>query len=254
NNTDGDLFQCQARYSCIERGGEGEGNIDGDPLFVDTDSGNYHLRSERGRYWPAHDVWVLDKVTSPCVDGGDPNADYSGEPVPNGGRINMGAYGGTPEASLSPWQIPLPLLPDQASNPNPADGAVGVETNIILSWTAGLNTIWHEVYFGTNPTPGAAELVSEQQTDTTFQFIPGLTPHTTFYWRVDEINYIGKTTGEIWTFTTGSVLPPPAGIIELTDATFDQIVLSSDVPVLVDFYADWCPYSRMMDPIIEEIA
>ncbi len=49
-------------------------------------------------------------------------------------------------------------------------------------------------------------------------------------------------------------LPPPAGIIELTDATFDQIVLSSDVLVLVFFYADWCPYSNVMDPIIQEIA
>jgi len=254
NNTDCDLFQCQARYSCIERGGEGEGNIDADPLFVDTDGGDYHIHSVRGRYWPAHDVWVLDKVTSPCVDAGDPNADYSGEPMPNGGCINIGAYGDTSEASLSPWQTPLPLLPDQASNPNPVDGAVDVDLNVKLSWTAGLNTIWHEVYFGTNPTPGAAELVSEQQTDTTFQFISDLIPHTTFYWCVDEINCSGKTTGEIWTFTTGSALPPLADIIELTDATFDQTVYDSVVPVLVDFYADWCPYSRMMDPIIQEIA
>jgi len=254
NNTDGDLFQCQARYSCIERGGEGEGNIDADPLFVDTDGGDYHIHSVRGRYWPAHDVWVLDKVTSPCVDAGDPNADYSGEPMPNGGCINIGAYGDTSEASLSPWQTPLPLLPDQASNPNPVDGAIDVDLNVKLSWTAGINTIWHEVYFGTNPTPGAAELVSEQQTDTTFQFISDLIPHTTFYWCVDEINCSGKTTGEIWTFTTGSALPPLADIIELTDATFDQTVYDSVVPVLVDFYADWCPYSRMMDPIIQEIA
>jgi parallel beta-helix repeat protein len=106
NNTDGDLFGCRASYSCMERGGEG--NINADPLFVDPDSGDYHLRSERGRYWPEHDVWVLDEITSPCVDGGDPTADYSGEPMPNGGRINMGAYGGTPEASLSPAPPPPP--------------------------------------------------------------------------------------------------------------------------------------------------
>jgi len=105
SNYYGDLFRepvpLQARYSCIEEGGEGEGNISIEPGFVDTNSGDYHLLSERGRYWPAHDVWVLDKVTSPCVDGGDPAVEPSGEPMPNGGRINMGAYGNTAYASMS---------------------------------------------------------------------------------------------------------------------------------------------------------
>jgi len=99
-NTNGDLFQCQARYSCLSSG-QGQGNINLDPLFADPNNGDYHLRSERGRYWPQHNVWVLDDVTSPCVDGGDPSADCSGERKPNGGRINMGAYGGTAYASLS---------------------------------------------------------------------------------------------------------------------------------------------------------
>ncbi|MHC4184627.1 MAG: LamG domain-containing protein, partial [Planctomycetota bacterium] len=76
------------------------------PLFANAAGGDYHLKSERGRYWPEHDVWVLDDVTSPCVDGGDPNVNPSGEPMPNGGRINMGAYGGTAYASMSEWPIP----------------------------------------------------------------------------------------------------------------------------------------------------
>jgi len=42
-------------------------------------------------------------VTSPCIDAGDPNADYSAEPAPNCNRINMGAYGGTAYASMSEW-------------------------------------------------------------------------------------------------------------------------------------------------------
>jgi parallel beta-helix repeat protein len=75
------------------------------PLFVDTNNGDYHLLSERGRYWPAHDVWVLDDVTSPCIDGGDPAVDPSDEPMPYGGRINMGAYGGTAYASMSEWPL-----------------------------------------------------------------------------------------------------------------------------------------------------
>jgi len=109
NNFYGDLFRdpvtLQARYSCIEEGGEGEGNISIEPGFVDANSGDYHLLSERGRYWPAHNVWVLDDVTSPCIDGGDPTIDPSNERMPNGGRINMGAYGNTAYASMSDWPL-----------------------------------------------------------------------------------------------------------------------------------------------------
>ena len=101
NNTEVDLYQCQVRYSCTIEAEADEGNINTEPLFVDPNNGDYHLRSERGRYWPEHDIWVLDKVTSPCIDGGDPTADPSGEPMPNGGFLNMGAYGGTPYASMS---------------------------------------------------------------------------------------------------------------------------------------------------------
>jgi len=82
-----------------------DGGLTENPLFADPNNGDYHLLSERGRYWPQHDIWVLDKVTSPCVDGGDPGDDPSGEPMPNGGRIDMGAYGGTPYASMSEWPV-----------------------------------------------------------------------------------------------------------------------------------------------------
>jgi hypothetical protein len=43
--------------------------------------------------------WLFDDVNSPCIDAGDPNSDYSLEPAPNGGRINMGGYGNTQYAS-----------------------------------------------------------------------------------------------------------------------------------------------------------
>jgi hypothetical protein len=91
----------------------GMGNIDTDPYFFrlgywdwqpwpwELVEGDYHLLAECGRYWPEQDIWVLDGLTSPCVDGGDPTVDPSDEPAPNGGCINMGVYGGTAYASMS---------------------------------------------------------------------------------------------------------------------------------------------------------
>jgi predicted outer membrane repeat protein len=69
------------------------GNIDDDPNFV-----------QRGRwdpngFWLAGDYHLL--AGSPCIDAGAPNSDWGYEPWPNGGRVNMGAYGNTREATRS---------------------------------------------------------------------------------------------------------------------------------------------------------
>jgi hypothetical protein len=107
----------------------GEGNINVDPCFVDPGrwvnandqnqiaepndpnaiwiDGDYHLKSHAGRWDTNSQTWVKDDVTSLCIDAGDPNTPVGDEPFPNGGRINMGAYGGTAEASKSYFGEPV---------------------------------------------------------------------------------------------------------------------------------------------------
>ena len=90
-------------YCCIEDWSlGGDGNIGSDPLFADPCSGDYHLKSEFGRWDPNSESWVYDGQTSPCIDGGNVGFDWTGELWPHGQRVNMGVYGGTSEASMSP--------------------------------------------------------------------------------------------------------------------------------------------------------
>ncbi len=89
----------------------GPGNIDTDPCFARLGNwqveGDYHLKSQAGRWEPNSEMWVQDDVTSPCIDAGDWMSPIGLETFPNGGRINMGAYGGTAEASKSYFGKPV---------------------------------------------------------------------------------------------------------------------------------------------------
>ena len=79
----------------------GTGDISANPLYADPANKDFHLQSKAGRWNPAAKQWGNDSVSSPCIDAGDPKADFSKEPAPNGEKINMGAYGNTEEASKS---------------------------------------------------------------------------------------------------------------------------------------------------------
>jgi parallel beta-helix repeat protein len=99
-----DLEQCRARYSCLsslQPGDSNLGNISKDPVFADINNGDYHLQSEYGRYLPNSRSWTMDSQTGPCIDAGDPSMHTGREQKSHGGRVNMGAYGGTPFASKS---------------------------------------------------------------------------------------------------------------------------------------------------------
>ena len=75
------------------------GDIYENPRFANQKENDYHLRSIGGR-WNGK-TWVKDFQTSPCIDAGYPSSDCSNEPDDNGGRINIGRYGNTEEASKS---------------------------------------------------------------------------------------------------------------------------------------------------------
>lgn len=42
--------------------------------------------------------------------------------------------------------------------------------------------------------------------------------------------------------------------IEITDSNFEEVVMKSDKPVLVDFWAEWCGPCRMVGPVVEELS
>jgi predicted outer membrane repeat protein len=122
-------------FSNVRGGFPGVGNIDIDPGFVKPGywadpnnpnlilepndanaawvNGDYHLKSEGWRWDIKRNRWTYDDVTSRCIDAGNPGSPLGDEPlsVPDDPdnewgqnlRINMGAYGGTAEASMPPY-------------------------------------------------------------------------------------------------------------------------------------------------------
>ena len=100
-------------YSDVQGGFSGIGNIDTDPCFADPCSGDYHLKSEGWRWDVSENEWVWDNVTSRCIDAGNPGTPLGNEPTTlsvdplnrfgQNLRINMGAFGGTDQASMPPY-------------------------------------------------------------------------------------------------------------------------------------------------------
>ena len=100
---DGRYYNATSYYIFSPIWENADGLEDGENPVCKTDLGAnkvwqiYHLKSEKGRWNGTQ--WVNDVNTSPCIDAGDPASDYLNEPIPNGNRINIGAFGNTTEAS-----------------------------------------------------------------------------------------------------------------------------------------------------------
>jgi hypothetical protein len=101
-------------FSDIQGGFTGVENINLDPLFKDPSNKDFRLQ-----------------LQSPCISTGDPRSDCSRQPQPNGGRINMGVYGNTPDATIATdqdndqmpdtWEIVYHLNTQQDDSQNDDD-------------------------------------------------------------------------------------------------------------------------------------
>jgi len=120
---------------------------------------------------------------------------------PSEGTREAEAFDG--DASLAAL-LHIEYAVNTATDPNPADGGTGGPAPL-LQWTKGETAVYHDVYFGTGPDLGPADLMG-RWTWAMYWHIPGLTPGATYYWRVDEVEADATTshTGDVWTFTAVS--------------------------------------------------
>jgi hypothetical protein len=96
--------------------------------FSDGSDDDFHLKSLSGSWHGG--VFALDDANSPGIDSGDLVSGYALESTPNGGRINLGAYGNTAEASRS-TSPSLQLLSPNGLEKYRADGGVVIEWRTI---------------------------------------------------------------------------------------------------------------------------
>ena len=141
------------------------------------------------------------------------------------GRVGLHAYNGKMDFDdliiygpqyLPPWRL-------KAKKPDPANGTVGVQLPL-FRWSAGADALFHNLYVGTAPELGPAELVAPRAVVTMFYYATALLPGTTYYWRVDEIGKDGVTVypGDVWSFVTQDVRayhPTPASQVNTVSLT-----------------------------------
>ena len=125
--------------------GQDLNSISVDPQFADELNGDFHPKSTAGRWTPTG--FTNDSVHSMTIDLGSPSHAFGRETAPNGGRINLGAFGNTPEASRSrtaPWLFAITMN----------DGGVLKGTNIIR-WASGNLTNGATITIRYSPDSGA---------------------------------------------------------------------------------------------------
>jgi len=141
------LAKLTVTYTLTQQGYTGTGNITSNPLFVSDANADYHLQSTAGHYNSTTGQWVNDTASSPAIDAGNPAAAYANEPTPNGGRVNMGCYGNTAEASKSAGSANEGIMPAEWTiYPNPAKESFTISQSSIGSTVHIIDLTGQEVY------------------------------------------------------------------------------------------------------------
>ncbi|RLE01101.1 MAG: hypothetical protein DRI99_07815, partial [Candidatus Aminicenantes bacterium] len=202
----------------------GMGDISVDPLFADPDNGDFHLKSQYGR-WNGSG-WVNDNETSPCVDPGDPEANYSSEPKPNGGRINIGAYGNTGEASMSSG-LGLDTTPPIITTHSPTGAHAPVTTTITVTFSEAMNKTSAESAFSISPSISGTFSWDSNSNKMIFTPSSNLNYETAYTviisTEAEDLAGNNLESPFSWQFTTASetTLPSPPIVYVATDGTGD---------------------------------
>jgi PKD repeat protein len=106
------------------------GDIYVDPLFVSSATRDYHLKSTAGHY--SSGKWIADTVSSLLIDAGYPTSAYNNEPSPNGGRINIGRYGNTAQASKSAYSSEVPNAGDTSPVANAGTDKTAIAGSAVM--------------------------------------------------------------------------------------------------------------------------
>ena len=138
-------------------------------------------------------------------------AGFPGYPYPDGLVQGTTYYWRIDEVNQadpsSPWKGDVwrfTVTSTKAYNPSPPDGSKFIPTDVTLSWTGGLGTKFHTVYFGDDFDTVANATTGLQHGTTTYS--PGvIETEKTYYWRVDEFDAAATHKGDIWSFTTAKI-------------------------------------------------
>ncbi len=119
-------------------------------------------------------------------------------------RININSNYSTYDAyGLS--EVRFYYIPTLACEPEPTDGAAGVDTDVVLSWHSGREAVSHDVYLDTNEaTVADGTALTDSVTASTYN-LDTLDLGTTYYWKINEVNEAMTPSvweGDTWSFTT----------------------------------------------------
>ncbi|MHC4661088.1 MAG: right-handed parallel beta-helix repeat-containing protein, partial [Planctomycetota bacterium] len=184
----------------------GDNSLEQNPLFINADYGDFHLSSASG-HWNEYG-WKYDAETSPLIDAGDPAISYSDEPVPNGERSNMGAYGaciyasktsaaptvlhcegGNSSSTLTIYDAnpEFSAIPQGTYN-SPCSIVDNFDNGDLTGWTMGGTTGWvaesSTVFDGANSAKSGAITHNQQSSMEKNITVPDSGAILTFWWKV----------------------------------------------------------------------